>query len=223
VVSGDFNGDGDVDVAAHIGGGTLLGGSSVVFLAGDGEMGFSAGAPARVGDIVSLMAAVDVEGDGRDELLVRGQRIEGGRSVNFLELFAVDEAGGWTNRQTILADGRADSLQIVRYDDDARPDLVFMPGGGTVALMRGSDGGFGSQETLAEDVEFLEIRIFADLNNDGIPDVTAGNEIYLARPEGGFHPAQLIYIGAAGPQAAADFNRDGKMDLLSGLSVLLQK
>jgi hypothetical protein len=63
----------------------------------------------------------------------------------------------------------------------------------------------------------------ADLNGDGLFDVTAGSTLYLAKPGGGFHPGQDVYLGTGGIRAVADFNRDGKPDLLNGLSILLQK
>jgi len=59
--------------------------------------------------------------------------------------------------------------------------------------------------------------------DDGRLDVAAGGSVCLAKPGGGFYPAQNIWIGGAGAQGVADFNRDGKADLLSGLSILLQK
>jgi hypothetical protein len=34
---------------------------------------------------------------------------------------------------------------------------------------------------------------------------------------------QSIYLGPNGVQTVADFNRDGKADLLNGLSILLQR
>jgi hypothetical protein len=61
------------------------------------------------------------------------------------------------------------------------------------------------------------------LNGDGLLDVTAGSNLYLARAGGGFHPAQRVYVGAGGIRDVADFNRDGKADLLNGLNILLQK
>jgi hypothetical protein len=49
------------------------------------------------------------------------------------------------------------------------------------------------------------------------------NTLFLAKAGGGFHPGQPIWIGSPGAQHVADFNRDGKPDLLNGLRILLQK
>jgi len=81
----------------------------------------------------------------------------------------------------------------------------------------------GAVGVLEDDVEFSAFNSIADLNGDGLLDAAGGYTLHLAKPGGGFHPGQSIWIGAEGVQHVADFNRDGKPDLLNGLSILLQK
>jgi hypothetical protein len=58
----------------------------------------------------------------------------------------------------------------------------------------------------------------ADVNRDGIPDAIAsggeGTVLMLGREDGGFGPPRTIYPASALSVAVADFNRDGKLDLV---------
>jgi hypothetical protein len=174
------------------------------------------------------MVTANAEADAREELLLRGSRVLGNTTMNFLEVFALDAGGGWTNRQALAFTNSVISQQLLLVNGDAYPDLVVAQeaafgGGWSLRLFPGGPTGFGSEQILADQVEFHSFSRLADLNNDGLLDVASFNTIYLAKPGGGFHPGQSIYAGQGGVQAVADFNRDGKADLLNGLSILLQK
>ena len=229
IVSGDFNGDGDVDLAVHIGGGTLFGGSQLVSLLGDGSGGFQTGTPVVVGDVVTFMAAVDSNGDLVSEVLIYGFGPGGGGSGgSFLDVFAVDGSGGWTTQQSLAYTSNPLSLQLASINGDAYPDLVVTQtdpstGDRSLRMYPGGTAGFGPEEVLESDVEFVSFTRLADLNNDGLLDVASANTLFVADPNGGFYPGQSIWIGAQGVQGVADFNRDGKPDLLNGLSILLQE
>jgi hypothetical protein len=60
--------------------------------------------------------------------------------------------------------------------------------------------------------------VMADLNRDGIPDAIAsggeGTVVMLGREDGSFGPPKTIYAASAYSTAVADFNRDGKLDLV---------
>ncbi|MBK7998279.1 MAG: VCBS repeat-containing protein [Verrucomicrobia bacterium] len=228
VVTADFDGDGDLDLAANLGGGTLVGGSRIVSLLNNGAGVFQTGTPTVVGSTLSAFLPVNAETDARTELFLRGSRIVGSTSVNFLEVFALDASGGWTNRQTLVATNVVWSQQLALVNGDSYPDLVVSQRvgtgfGGSLRIYPGGPAGFGAEQVVEAETEFSTFARLADLNGDGLLDVAAFNTIYLAKPGGGFHPAQPIYIGAAGAQGVADFNGDGKPDLLNGLSVLLQR
>ncbi len=224
-VAGDFNGDGRVDLAIHAGGGTINGGSQLVSMLNDGAGGFQAGPAIVVANTLASVLVANAEADARAEILLRGSRIGG---PNFLEVFALDSSGGWTNRQSLAISNSLSSAQVLLANRDAFPDVIVaktdsVSGIRSLSLYPGGAAGFGNAQTFVDDVEFNTFTRLADLNNDGLLDVVGGNTIYLARQSGGYHPAQPIWIGIAGAQGVADFNRDGKMDLFNGLSVLLQK
>jgi hypothetical protein len=228
LVSGDFNGDSAPDLAAHLGGGTLNGGSQLVSLLGNGSGGFVTGPPVVVGTVLSLMTPVNADADQRSELLLRGSRLVGSQFIGFLEVFAVDAGRGWTNRQSLVSTNNPGSMQLLPVNGDAYPDLVLtqtddVTGKPSLKMYPGGPAGFGTEQVLAAEVEFQSFSRVADLNGDGQLDVTTFNSLYLAKPGGGFHPGQPIWIGTQGVQHVADFNGDGKPDLLNGLSILLQK
>jgi len=60
--------------------------------------------------------------------------------------------------------------------------------------------------------------VMADVNRDGIPDAIAsggeGTVLLLGRRDGGFDPPRTIYPASALSTAVADFNGDGKLDLV---------
>jgi len=224
IVPADLDGDGALDLAVHIGGGTLNGGSQLVSLLGDGTGGFSAGSPVVVGDVVAFMQPADSDGDLASELVVRGSRA----GANFLETYVVDGVGGWGLQQSIPLTRLPTALAVVAANDDLYPDLVmtrFEPSAGetTLLMLPGSPAGFGAETILVEAVPFTSFTGLADLNGDDTLDAIAFNTLFLAAADGGFLPAQAIYIGNLGVKGVADFNGDGRMDLQSALTVLLQQ
>ena len=109
------------------------------------------------------------------------------------------------------------------YTDLAVTQTDSSSGEKSLRFYPGSPTGFGPEQVLEEDVPFGTFTRLTDLNGDGLLDVASANTLFLANPDGGFQPAQSIWIGAQGVQEVADFNGDGKLDLLNGLSILLQE
>jgi hypothetical protein len=148
--------------------------------------------------------------------------------VPFLDVYAVDAGGSWTNRQSLAFTSSPGSLQVVSVNGDAYPDLAVTQtdsssGDRSLRIYPGSASGFGPEQVLEEDVPFGTFTRLIDLNGDGLLDVVSANTLFLANPDGGFQAAQSIWIGTQGVQEVADFNGDGKVDLLNGLSILLQE
>lgn len=129
-------------------------------------------------------------------------------------------------------------LLIADFNNDGIPDILGRMGSGaaiaTIFFGKGDgtfDGGHSSPQLLA-----LSNNVaVGDFNGDGNLDVVvASNPItnfqlptrfvkmqtFLGNGDGTFQAAQN-FTGVGGPLAAADFNRDGKLDVICGYSVLL--
>lgn len=115
-------------------------------------------------------------------------------------------------------------VQSKDFDGDGILDLVrddAVSNGISIQIGNG-DGTFRSSKAVAGSAQFgsvSRIRCF-DFNNDGITDIaTAGDEvaIYFGNGDGSFKSGSKI-SGLAGVEAIefADWDRDGKLDLISG-------
>jgi hypothetical protein len=112
-----------------------------------------------------------------------------------------------------------DGLSVVDFDQDGWDDLYLMPRWGRNVLLRNQrDGTF---RDIAPDLG-LDIlgrctcAIFADFDNDGDADCALGRSVepslFLRNEQGFFKPTQQL-PALVTSMAAADWNRDGLLDL----------
>lgn len=135
-------------------------------------------------------------------------------------------------------------VQVADMNGDGKPDLVVggadSQGALEVAIALGNgDGTFRAPNKLSYGAQYLPgmgIAV-ADFNGDGKPDViltglfgAADTGISLGNGDGTLQSAQLgssvvpslgIYLGVGGAVMTADFNGDGRMDVLAGNVLLL--
>src|SRR5271157_6041548 len=94
-----------------------------------------------------------------------------------------------------------------------RTSIVFL----AAASLAAADSTFVGARQYRTDGYNLNFTI-ADVNRDGIPDAIAsggeGTVLMLGREGGGFGPPRTIYGASALSTVVADFNRDGKLDLI---------
>jgi len=233
VTTTDVDGDGNTDIVVAVtGGGSFLPNINTIFgtgglhvLMGNGDGTFRGAITYPTG--ATGYAIADVNGDGKPDIISAGGLLTG------------DGHGGFTIHSGAQFPGldpaNAESeLRLADLNGDHVLDAVlttgqpFMPGPLFVAL--GQAGGTFATGTSLSLPAVLDVQI-ADVNGDGKPDLLAVNNpsgngtgiqlnLLLGNGDGTFAAPQTITLPAGTAQSAgafvypADFNKDGKLDLL---------
>jgi hypothetical protein len=204
VTAGDFNGDGETDLAvANFGSATGNGGISIMFGTGDGT--FQSANNFAAGKKPHALAASDLNRDGKDDLVLIDSSGVG--------VLLGNGDGTFGPVSYFPTASFPHSLMVSDLDGDDIPDVVVVASSLSVLLGNG-DGTFQSH------VDYLGIGgniVEADVNGDGKVDVIlSGNgiDVLLGNGDGSFQNA----IFSTGPYftvglVATDFNLDGKLDL----------
>jgi hypothetical protein len=237
IASGDFNGDGSLDLAIAHGNclvstqalGPCGGGSGLSVLLGDGAGGFQT--PVRyttAGSAYSVVVA-DFNGDHKLDIAVAGGGQSGAGTISFLAgngdgTFQghVDSNLGATNGLALaVADFNGDGKMDLASTGNFFVDIMIGNGDGTFLFKQHYDSGYGATVAVG------------DFNGDGKTDlgvtaVTNGFANYslavmLGNGDGTFQAASQYSTGI-NPQAviAADLNGDGKLDLAAVCSPFAQ-
>ena len=214
LVTGDFNGDGILDLATS-GGSILL---------GNGSGGFTSAAGSPYPALSGALVVGDFNGDGIQDLASVNY------SGNAVAVLLGNGSGGFTAAPgSPFAVGSAPiSIAAWDFNGDGFQDLATansQSGNVTVLLGNGS-GGFtqaaGSPFAAGSGPSCLAV---GDFNMDGVPDLAIGNEnesdvtVLLGTGSGGFTAASgSPFSGIAFPASilVGDFNGDGFPDLALG-------
>lgn len=232
----DVNGDGNRDLVVTDQESGYL---TVLLGNGDGTFGPRTNLPSAPANPYPLgavsSAIVDFNGDGVPDLAVA----EGNLDYNTGGVLVLLGAGKGKFRTPVFTDSQG-AFEIVTADfnGDGRLDVAIANGyGAAVALGRG-DGKFSAPvqvlNTLATRARGL---VAGDFNNDGYQDlVVVGNGfvqsnpiyVFLGKGDGTFQPPKQFWSSSSIPMAvaSADFNHDGKLDLVvtvnpNGIAVML--
>lgn len=228
VVSADFNGDGDPDLAL---GNSLS--NSIAILLGNGTGAFSAPQPYSVGAHTSALAVADINGDGRADLAAATED-------GFALLLSPDTtgpvAGLFSDPLHVALGYAAQSIVAGDFDADGIIDLALsVPALNTVSILSGAGGtqrGNGTFDPRQVLLARQAIRVLhADFDHDGIQDLATGSpdgltDIYLGNgsaghADGTFRSGESHIFPQQDPGlyeqfdwASGDFNGDHEVDLV---------
>jgi len=227
----DFDNDGDLDIVAAASGGVL---HQMFALENNGAGQFTdvsaSVLPPNNPLFLRRAAVIDVDGDGRDDILTIGYTPNGGGGVAGLGVLRntgatfVDQSNLLLPVQTNPAP--TESATIGDLDGDGDSDVFAIDTNGGVRLFENQAGTFVDATPSLPPTPLLRSAVFFDVDDDQIDDLYVrlqSNEGRLLRNNGGFlqtpapAPAFAVAsnISAPAPVTAVDLDRDGDRDLIS--------
>jgi hypothetical protein len=217
VVMGDFDQDGNVDLAVNV-----SGFDTIAILTGDGQGGFALKGHVETDTLPKGLVAADVNADGRLDLVSANQW--GYR----IRLYFGDGFGGFVFANELNGDGEPTRVAVGDLNNDGKLDLIAnaQEEGNILIYFGDGNGGFSNVATELEGLQNNYALGVADLNNDGNLDIAATDlggkhptetdvAIYLSDGTGAFtEPGEFAVGPGASTLALGDLNLDGNIDIV---------
>ena len=219
---GDLDGNGTVDIAAAADEQPGDAGDGLIVYYGNGDGTLGTPLPISAGDDPSGVAIGRFSGDKRRDIAVAN---DGDNTIS--QLF-VTKAGGFKHGPTLKAPARPFLLKAADLNRDGRTDLVSAnaqdPAKAISVWLQRRGGGFAARHDYSASGSSFRGLAVARLNADRRPDVAVldyGDEVsvHLTKRNGTLGPRRVVHnpgFGGSSDLAIADFNRDGKGDLVAG-------
>ena len=216
-VLGDFNGDGHVDIAATSF--TQAGGVSVLLGKGDGTLQAHLDSP--TGQFPTVIATGDFNGDGKVDLVVADST----PTNQLLSTLIGNGDGTFQNKISQILSSNLRSMTAGDFNGDGKLDVAaVIDGTNAVSIFLGhGDGSFAAPVQYPTGPTIFSPVLAGDFNGDGKLDLAVANgsgiAIFFGNGDGTFQqfilvPSLLPSTPVDGLLALADFNGDGKLDIV---------
>jgi hypothetical protein len=232
VAVGDFNGDGNLDLAVTNYSNIAVpfaAGATVSVLLGAGDGTFQRAVEFAAGSGPLSLAVADVNGDGYSDLVVANNF-----SNNVSILLGAGD-GTFRDALTLDAGDRPSAVVVADFNGDGIPDLAVTNSfAGTISVLLGSGNGTFSERVTYPTDPYTDPFSLAvvDFNGDGKPDLAVAMwfccdpsdpnalgtlNVLMGNGDGTFEPSlhfdRPSFIRHARSIVTADFNKDGQPDL----------
>jgi len=237
IVTGDFNGDGKIDIAVG-----NASSNDVSILLGKGDGTFKAAVNSPAGLSPQQMVAGDFNGDGKLDLAIVNSG-DGAAVLGVVNLLLGKGDGTFQAPATIAADKYPAQLAVADFNEDQKLDLVLgdLTDGGVTLLLGKGDGTFQAGTVISPISHGVAAMTVGDFNGDKHVDLVVGGlvpvlhslgsaaldlSLLAGKGDGTFQalapvgeigrpsdPFRVVIVVSLPHLVPADFNGDGKLDL----------
>jgi hypothetical protein len=217
MTAGDFNQDGNLDLAVN-----LSGLDNFTVLNGDGQGGFTLKRHIATDTLPKSVVSGDVNGDGKLDVVAI---TEWGYNI---KVFLGDGLGGFQLSSVLNGDGEPNRLRLADLDKDGNLDILADgPAEGVILIYFGRGGGAFSNSPLELEGYMNDVNLkTGDFNKDSNVDIAivyfenkfadgTHLQIFLGDGARNFTVGQNVVINSqANNIEVNDLNKDGNLDLV---------